>query len=153
MVALAPLHSDHMEKLRTAFLAINTGVCGQITREEFSAFVEAVHRRSAGVETCGPQTAEEVEALFEAANGSQSGRISYTEWFACHDNVMRAFHALDQSRRGAVTAAELCEVLPFFSVDELSQEMRSCCPVGGTQLSFDDFCHLAETSHHNPGRR
>jgi len=149
MVAFAPLHNPHMERLRAAFVAANKGASGGVTLNEFT---EVARGRSPVLEgyTEVPETAE---ALFAVVNSSQSGRISYSEWLAAaapqawydqNEHVRRAFDTLDVNSHGYICAADLCQLLPgVFRPEEIAEEIRCLNPTENGKLLFKDFCALS----------
>lgn len=148
MVAFAPLHNHHMERLRMAFLSANPGVAGGITREEFFSITRCAHDASAWCLSA--------EDLFSVVNSSGSSQISYSEWLAAaapqdwynqREYLSRAFETLDPNRNGYVTASDLCDVLPgVFRLDEIADEMQRFSPSGNGRLTFEDFCTLSRST-------
>lgn len=142
MVAFAPLHSHHMEKLRLAFLAADKSTFAGISFKDFGDIA-----RLCGIDS------REAQACFAAVNASQTGRISYSEWLAgaapqdWYDqpqHAQRAFETLDVQRHGYIVANDLCQLLPgCFDRDRIDREIRGLFPAGNGRLTFRDFCALS----------
>lgn len=145
MVAFASLHSDHMEKLRMAFLVASEGSSGGISRSEFSDFVQ----KYSG--SC--QDPESPESFFAAVNASQTGQISYSEWLTASAplcwyrepaHAQRSFETLDVDRNGWISADDLCHLLPdVFDQDQIEDEILKLFPAHEGRMSFEDFCALS----------
>jgi len=142
MVAFAPLHNHHMEQLRVAFLAADTGDSRGIS---CFRFVELGRRYS-------DLSSAELRGMFSEADFSKTGKISYCEWLAAacpsdwvetHDHKLRAFETLDVRRNGYICATDLCQLLPHvFDLDEMKKEIFEAFPEGEGNLTFKDFCTL-----------
>eukprot|EP00439_Symbiodinium_sp_Y106_P032374 s499_g3.t2 len=146
MVAFAPLHNHHMERLRIAFLFADRGTSAGISCFEF---VELGRKYSSFSST-------ELRHIFATANVSKTGKLSYCEWltasaddqwYRVEEHAERAFDTLDVKRNGCLRACDLRQLLPkVFDLVEIEQEIIGLCSRGDGNLRFEQFVACAVSS-------